>query len=84
MNLYKNKFIDLTTIYKLPQHYVKTIILLGWKVLILPSIYLNDLQDVELVKLLKDARQCINVLNENLTLFVKVILVRISLDVILN
>ncbi|VVC30424.1 Hypothetical protein CINCED_3A002920 [Cinara cedri] len=34
-----------------------------------------EIKDEELVKLLKDARQCINVLNENLTLFVKVILV---------
>lgn len=39
-------------------------------------IYLNDFQDSELVKLLQDARNCVNILNENLTLFVKVILVR--------
>ncbi|XP_050531898.1 RNA polymerase I-specific transcription initiation factor RRN3-like isoform X2 [Daktulosphaira vitifoliae] len=33
------------------------------------------IQDAELVKLLKDARNCVNILNENLTLFVKVILI---------
>lgn len=38
--------------------------------------HLNILQDSELVALLKDARNCVNILNENLTLFVKVILVR--------
>lgn len=37
--------------------------------------YSNILQDTELVALLKDARNCVNILNENLTLFVKVILV---------
>ncbi|XP_050436123.1 RNA polymerase I-specific transcription initiation factor RRN3-like isoform X2 [Adelges cooleyi] len=36
---------------------------------------LSHIQDAELIKLLKDARNCINILNENLTLFVKVILV---------
>jgi len=41
------------------------------------NVYLNGSQDSELVKLLKDARNCVNILNENLTLFVKVILVRI-------
>jgi hypothetical protein len=39
--------------------------------------HLNYLQDSELVKLLQDARNCVNILNENLTLFVKVILVRL-------
>lgn len=39
-------------------------------------IFIN-LQDFELVKLLKAARNCVNILNENLTLFVRVILVRI-------
>jgi len=37
--------------------------------------HFNILQDSELVALLKDARNCVNILNENLTLFVKVILV---------
>ncbi|XP_050531899.1 RNA polymerase I-specific transcription initiation factor RRN3-like [Daktulosphaira vitifoliae] len=35
----------------------------------------NDFKDSELVKLLKDARHCVNILNENLTLFVKVVLI---------
>ncbi|XP_027843438.1 RNA polymerase I-specific transcription initiation factor RRN3-like isoform X1 [Aphis gossypii] len=34
-----------------------------------------EIKDVELVALLKDARNCVNILNENLTLFVKVILI---------
>ncbi|XP_050436461.1 RNA polymerase I-specific transcription initiation factor RRN3-like [Adelges cooleyi] len=34
-----------------------------------------EIKDFELVKILKDARNCVNILNENLTLFVKVILV---------
>lgn len=46
--------------------------------------YLNILQDAELVALLKDARNCVNILNENLTLFVKVILVRTFNYYILN
>ncbi|XP_022170492.1 RNA polymerase I-specific transcription initiation factor RRN3-like isoform X1 [Myzus persicae] len=34
-----------------------------------------EIKDAELVALLKDARNCVNILNENLTLFVKVILI---------
>lgn len=35
----------------------------------------TEINDNELIKLLKDARNCVNILNENLTLFVKVILI---------
>lgn len=42
---------------------------------------MKNLQDSELLKLLKDARECVNILNENLTLFVKVILVNICVHI---
>lgn len=53
--------------------------LYGWKpiIFLLYNNFFKLLQDSELVKLLRDARNCVNILNENLTLFVKVILVRL-------